>query len=823
MNPTVIHGDASNNQLDGSADADLMDGHGGDDVLGGGAGDDTLVGGVGNDTLRGGAGNDTYVFNLGDGRDTLVDRREAVYRPGNVVRFGEGIAPADLRITQIGADLEIAYGTAGDALLLAAFDGTVPNALGPLRRFEFADGSTRTYDGLIDHAPVLALPFPDQLRGVSQPFKMVIPAATFSDRDAGDALTLALSLADGRPLPSWLSFDAASATLQGTPPPAMTTYALRLSATDIDGHTVSQVFRLAITPKNLAPTLTSPGSNLTVREGGSVTHVAPAFADNGQVLRSELGMADGSAVPGFMRFTPGSNKVQVSPGASDSGVYKLRSTATDAGGMSAYRDFTVTVTNVNYAPVPTQALGTLVVGQGVLFDYAIPARAFTDPEGGALTYSVSKDPRGTPLPAWLTFDPITNRLSGTPTLADVGTLPLTLTAADSAGVFLNNRPAFYLKISADPQLALTGGDDADLLSGMEANDQLLGGLGADQLNGSGGNDLLDGGGGADTLAGGMGDDHYRVDDAGDTLIEVSTGGRDEVLSSVNYTLPDNIEVLVLTGNAEVGMGNSENNVLTGTDGDNRLDGAEGKDILQGGAGNDYLSDGAGDNLLHGGSGDDVLVSNNLPGYGHTMFIGGTGNDTIHVDEGGIVLFNRGDGIDTIAPTQNMAKAISLGHGIVYADLALSKADNDLILAVGADEYIVMQDWYVDPAVQSVERLQVVIEGTPDHRPRVGGELVEGKVHIFDFLALVTKFDQARAADAGLESWMLRPSLFMEQLAGSDNIAIGYELAYQYAVNGDLSQVSLANGLRLIGKMHYVDADDVPFNPLMSGDNSGYLM
>jgi len=45
----------------------------GNDILIGGKGNDTLSGGTGNDTLTGGDGEDYFVFNLGDGQDTITD------------------------------------------------------------------------------------------------------------------------------------------------------------------------------------------------------------------------------------------------------------------------------------------------------------------------------------------------------------------------------------------------------------------------------------------------------------------------------------------------------------------------------------------------------------------------------------------------------------------------------------------------------------------------------------------------------------------------------------------------------------------------------
>jgi Ca2+-binding RTX toxin-like protein len=45
----------------------------GNDTLSGSSGDNILEGGAGDDSLSGGSGNDTYVFNLGFGKDTIID------------------------------------------------------------------------------------------------------------------------------------------------------------------------------------------------------------------------------------------------------------------------------------------------------------------------------------------------------------------------------------------------------------------------------------------------------------------------------------------------------------------------------------------------------------------------------------------------------------------------------------------------------------------------------------------------------------------------------------------------------------------------------
>ena len=84
-----------------------------------------------------------------------------------------------------------------------------------------------------------------------------------------------------------------------------------------------------------------------------------------------------------------------------------------------------------------------------------------------------------------------------------------------------------------------------------------------------------------------GDDTYIVDNAGDKVIELPGEGTDLVKASVSYTLSDNVENLLLTGNTDInGTGNALANSLTGNDGNNVLDGDAGADTMAGGAGDD---------------------------------------------------------------------------------------------------------------------------------------------------------------------------------------------------------------------------------------------
>lgn len=75
----------------GGFDDDVVVGTRGDETLNGGFNDDILVGGKGNDTVSGGAGDDVYRFNLGDGRDSIID-----VSGHDRLEFGAGISPDDI-------------------------------------------------------------------------------------------------------------------------------------------------------------------------------------------------------------------------------------------------------------------------------------------------------------------------------------------------------------------------------------------------------------------------------------------------------------------------------------------------------------------------------------------------------------------------------------------------------------------------------------------------------------------------------------------------------------------------------------------------------
>ena len=132
-------------------------------------------------------------------------------------------------------------------------------------------------------------------------------------------------------------------------------------------------------------------------------------------------------------------------------------------------------------------------------------------------------------------------------------------------------------------------------------DKIIGDSNDNYLLSGFGDDTLNGGAGADTMEGAAGNDLYFVDNAGDVVVENADEGRDTVRSSVDWTLGENLEDLVLLGSAVSGSGNALDNRITGNANDNDLTGGDGNDTLNGGLGADVLA---------GGAGNDVYVVDN---------------------------------------------------------------------------------------------------------------------------------------------------------------------------------------------------------------------
>jgi Ca2+-binding RTX toxin-like protein len=171
------------------------------------------------------------------------------------------------------------------------------------------------------------------------------------------------------------------------------------------------------------------------------------------------------------------------------------------------------------------------------------------------------------------------------------------------------------------------------------------------LNGSPGADQFEGGGGRDTFVGQGGDDFYWVRDTLDTVVEWAGGGVDTIKIWSSYTLPANVENLIVFGGGSYAAGNDGDNIIEGVDGDQFIYGAKGADVLVGGGGADTF-------LVRQGEGNKV-IQDFQPWSDKIRLIGGQLNTFDEVkaamtQQGSDVLLNDGG-------TQILFRNISVGQ------------------------------------------------------------------------------------------------------------------------------------------------------------------
>ncbi|NJL13329.1 MAG: choice-of-anchor D domain-containing protein [Microscillaceae bacterium] len=107
----------------------------------------------------------------------------------------------------------------------------------------------------------------------------------------------------------------------------------------------------------------------------------------------------------------------------------------------------------NQPPIVNLVIPAQTAEQGVFYTYTVPSFAFLDAEDSNNLILSATLGNGSPLPAWLTFNPATRQFSGTPTGADTGLFSIILTATDTEGAFVTQ--TFTLEVRAQINLALT--------------------------------------------------------------------------------------------------------------------------------------------------------------------------------------------------------------------------------------------------------------------------------------------------------------------------------------------------------------------------------
>ena len=257
---------------------------------------------------------------------------------------------------------------------------------------------------------------------------------------------------------------------------------------------------------------------------------------------------------------------------------------------------------------------------------------------------------------------------------------------------------------------ITTGNLSDIIDGGQGNDVIEAGNGDNQILGGSGNDVITSGSGADTIEAGLGNDSVYVS-GGDNFINGGSGD-DTIVTGAGF------------------------DEIHGGEGSDMLNVGSGNDAAVGGAGADTLvASYSGSNDLSGNEGDDVIRierantynsynANTASGASNTL-TGGTGNDRLEGWTGSdTYVFNRGDGHDAINDYDRgyhsrsqrsfyRTDTLLLGDGITSDNLWFARAGDSLVIDIeNATDQVTIENWYSDTAYQ-IESISTS-ESTLDH-------------------------------------------------------------------------------------------------------------
>jgi Ca2+-binding RTX toxin-like protein len=318
-----------------------------------------------------------------------------------------------------------------------------------------------------------------------------------TDVDAGDVLTYTLTGADAA------KFNvAAGGVLSFKTAPNFEvdakSYSVNVVATDKAGLTSTQAVTISLTDVNEAPTAGAAATASVAENTTAVGTFAAADVDAGDALTYTLTGADAAkfnvAAGGVVTFKAAPN-FEV-----DAKSYSINVVATDKAGLSSTQAVTVNVTNVDEAPVLTVGSTTPSQAENTIAGTAITTFNAVDPEGAAVTYSLTGDDAAL-------FQITGNSLSflkapdfEVPTDVNKdGIYLVNVVAKDPAGntdtkavtvtvTNVNETTTFSLTTGTNSGTAFTGSNEISVFDGSVANslntsDTLAGGTGtSDSLN-----------------------------------------------------------------------------------------------------------------------------------------------------------------------------------------------------------------------------------------------------------------------------------------------------------------------------------------------------
>jgi Ca2+-binding RTX toxin-like protein len=657
-----------------------------------------MIGGKGHDTLTGGKGADLYLYNAGDGNDSILETAN-VAGELDAIQFGAGISASDvsLRMGDYGPELTV---------LGSVIDWNMNGSGSLIEQLRFADGTVLDVSDLLASPPTVNGSIDDQFALEGDVVDIHLPPDLFVSAD-GAPLVLSIEA-----LPDGLEFDPEAMTITGTlQNHSAGEHGIEIIATGADGQRAWTTFDFVVRNPirggsgsdhlvatddpdaifgNAGNDTLTGGGYLDLLNGGTGNDTY--IVDDSGVEIVELEGEGDDLVVAYDSFSLGDNIERLTL----TGSY-----ARDADGNALGNTLTGNEGNNNL--VGYEGDDILVGGGGEDYlegdegndvYYYENGGANIDNSGGGYDGVVLADGIGLDRLAFSRIDDDLMILVDGDEGSYIYVMGHFLDDDDAAIDYIQLGDGTMLDTQAINALVgdsggsggssqidgtesddtLSGTDGGDDIAGYQGNDKLYGKGGDDALAGGDGNDRLNGGAGADAMSGGTGDDTYYVDDTGDTVAEAADEGTDTVVSTVGFALGADVENLTLSGDAAIdGTGNDLANKLSGNAAANVLDGLGGDDHLYGQAGDDTLSGGDGNDSLVGGIGADAMA-------------GGAGNDTYYVDDAGDTVAEAADaGTDRVSSTVGFALGADIENLTLTGTDAVDGTGNELANTLSAND------------------------------------------------------------------------------------------------------------------------------------------
>jgi len=520
----TIHGGDGDDVLHGDDFNPLPDNMpGGKDTLYGGAGNDRLFAGGGNATMNGGSGNDIY--HSGKGNDTMTDESgDDVYWlssgldgvndqgsgydtyhiafDGSMISGFTTISDADgkgsityrgkvLTADQVQATGDNEWRTNDGTAKLTRMGSSlvITNALEDFKGRIIFNGFFNTGESLglkllsLDddnkpnpdpktqpdpkpqpeqpQAPTAGKPLAAQSVHEKEKLTYTLAEDAFHTANQDDKLTYSARLADGKPLPGWLSFNPQTRTFSGTPSnDDVGMLNVEISAKG-KGGSANQRFTLNVINVNDAPQIGTALANQQGTGGKPWQYRLPTDAfhdiDKGDVLSLTAALDDGQPLPSWLAFDAATGQFSGTPPSSEQAdTYRIAITATDKAGAQAKQAFNLDITPpANTAPQAATTIVAQKVNEKSRWQFTLPANAFRDPDGDTLSYTATLAD-GKALPEWLHFDAARQTFSGTPGNDDVGNFSIRVTATDGrGGSAAQNFALEVVNVNDAPQIGAT--------------------------------------------------------------------------------------------------------------------------------------------------------------------------------------------------------------------------------------------------------------------------------------------------------------------------------------------------------------------------------